>query len=137
MNRTVKFRGKDKHTGEWIYSTGFLQHSTGEVITMIVGELPNRFVTSPIVPETLGQFTGLKDRNGVEIYEGDKVKFMFFTYHEREVEDLKTGTIVFDDLGVLFQHEHGDYLAGLTFYSESDIEVVGNIHDKPKEDAGV
>lgn len=88
----------------------------------------------PICDHVLMQYTGLKDKNEKEIYEGDIVDFTFFYYGETEVEISKKGEIVFDDFGFCFKaNEEEDYLLGnLTFDSESDIEVIGNKYENPE-----
>lgn len=72
----------------------------------------------------LMQFTGLKDRNGVEVYEGDVVKYLTHTAH------------VFwspQDFGFVHYNEVIGGYAGLSFFKGyKDFEVVGNIHQHPE-----
>lgn len=116
--RTIKFRGKRLDNGEWVY--GDLVHlSNGEAC--ILPE-DGGWRHHLIIPDTIGQFTGLQDKNGKEIYEGDVVDFDNY---------LQGRSCVMFDSGC-FRVESTNYTTTLTYHVSLHTHIVGNIHDNPE-----
>ncbi|WP_170019229.1 YopX family protein [Campylobacter sp. RM16190] len=69
------------------------------------------------------QYTGLKDKNGVEIYEGDIIK---------KIGDIKTYSIVFDGVLAAYLMDDGTGGYGLNQMLLRDFEVIGNIYENPE-----
>ena len=126
--REILFRGKRSDNGKWV--EGELLHdmqNRPHLYWKTPKELPIVFSNNAIVgPNTLGQFTGLIDKNGKKIFEGDIVK-VTDDYGETNFSDGGIGDVEFYDGSWYISGEVHNGLNDLTkvYY----VEVIGNIHD--------
>lgn len=125
MRRTIKFRAKTTANGHWVYGS-LINYGDGTLA------IRNRGSEPWVQAETVGQFTGLLDRNGKEIYEGDLIKcsqtkaIIFEVYY-----NLEMGAFCFAG------HTRDGRFEGITamgdiFSFNRTMDVVGNIHDNPE-----
>lgn len=118
MNRTIKFRGKSALNDEWIY--GDLVHRTNSPKTIS----PVQINGIGVKEETVGQFTGLLDKDGKEIYEGD-ILFMGNDGYENIYNKVGIKDGCFGYIG-----EYSGELLPFCNYNITE-GIVGNIYDNP------
>ena len=121
--RDIKFRGKRIDNGEWVYGS-LLNDFGGD--TWIINTLQEikdatiKNVWHKVAPETVGQYTGLRDKNEKEIYEGDILRDEH-TQKIRAVEYNSPSFVLVDSNRYFFWNCHYD-----------EQEVIGNIYENPE-----
>lgn len=129
--REIRFRGKRIGTSEWVYGDLIHRQIWSEAFPVIRMQDDgfDIYEECEVISETVGQYTGLKDKNGKEIFEGDIV-FAIATY------DCANTVVVWDDGGFVLVpcKYYKNYISrcGYKDIRFLDKEVVGNIHDNPE-----
>ena len=119
MNREIEFRGKRLDNGEWLY--GDLMHDNHGGCYVYPLDSLGLFAENKVAPDTVGQFTGLCDKNGKKIFEDDVVRYN---------DTFDSDYVKYDE------KQKVEFIDGC-FYPISeewcqDIKVIGNIHDNPE-----
>jgi len=127
--REIKFRGLRVDGGEWIY--GSHQHVVRKCrLELIIDWDSNQ--EYEVNPNAVGQFTGLKDKNGKDIYEGDKLVTLW--------GDRCDGVVEYDDSCAQFcfkaTHLGRSFSYDFVTTQSDEYEIVGNIHEDKAKEAG-
>ena len=132
--REILFRGKaaedeeffNVKQGQWLYGSLVIDEYADCLFVEDSSE--EDIKTSCILPETVGQYTGLKDKNGAKIFEGDIVRLENDYIRYILYSGVRCSFITMMYCNQLECYE----MCRLGEYSEHEIEVIGNIHDNPE-----
>ena len=123
--REIVFRGKHKATGKWCEGN---LHVDKQGVAIITPDDTPLGCYGQVDPDTVGQYTGLIDKNGKKIFEGDIVVLTLpaAKMHWRAVYKFHSGAF-----GMVWEHmgERWQAFAGIC---NAEYEVIGNIHDNPE-----
>ena len=126
--REILFRGKQLDNGEWVY--GYYVH-IGPVSCQrayIIPEYASSLYVNEVDPSTVGQYTGLKDKNGKRIFEGDIAKVLQGKDKDIAYVGFENGAfMLYPKTGNIYERTLWSY-----WYNDWDVEVIGNITDNPE-----
>lgn len=125
MKREIKFRGKSSVTNEWVYGSPVKVCNESHIIGFDEVDLDGHHIVfysdRPVFTkqETIGQFTGLHDKNGNDIYEGDIIR-----------NEICKGIVVYKNGA--FVLDLGKSCGCVYLFCLDSLLVVGNIYDNPE-----
>lgn len=124
MNREIKFRIWNDYDKKMIHWNELLEKNLANIFTI------------PSYDKWLMQYTGLHDKNGKEIYEGDIVLLDCYYYEEPAFDgEFK---VIYDDINGMWllvdleNKDRGFAFGEIRSYYKAEIEVIGNIYDNPE-----
>lgn len=144
--REIKFRGKSKNVNEWCYGTYIFTNDnrndpfrTGpfkeshRIVFWVAGDWNmGGWVDEEVIPETVGQYTGLKDKNGKEIYEGDIILWR----NEKYVVKFQSG-MFYASVEEFNKDVYGGFPLWRLVEYQDETEcgvIVGNIYEYKEEE---
>ena len=131
LDRTIKFRGKRLDDKDLSWCTGYpvpFFKKNDKYLYLMDKITASSVYGHPIVPETLCQFTGMCDRYGREVWEGDIVRY-------RTTDDRYKKHPQFVNLVISYNENSASFQAGDIFWERlnpSRVEVIGNVFDNPE-----
>ena len=122
--REILFRGKRESDGKWIYglySDDYVHDTDFPCIMPLRSEYDDGDWS--VIRETVGQYTGLKDKNGKMIFEGDIIKNK--AWYVIEFKNCGYGLVPFGKGKIIPIMGHWNF-------NSNEVEIIGNVHDNPE-----
>lgn len=162
MNREILFRGKRVDNGEWIYGyyfydnqneKGYITFGNNTYKIKLFGEGYNNYQVTAfeVIPETVGRYTGLTDKNGTKIFEGDILEcnnnpkdLVKVVFGEFDVIEVDTLHVIDTVIGWHYEVVPTDALSRCEPFNTSmpltdfyiqylcNMQIIGNIYDNPE-----
>lgn len=137
MSREIKFRGKRVDNGEWVYGSYFNVGYSNKIVESLWNkeDESHHFRYHDVNTKTVGQYTGLKDKNGKEIYSGTELKIQLpMGGFWGDVKQEKTGVVRYESekggFIVEWEHSRNQHHVNLTCDIAFSSEITGPIHNK-------
>ena len=131
--REILFRGKRVDNGEWVegFYVNVPEHYKQEMSGKSYIVSINNGLFMEVVPETVGEYTGMKGKNGKKIFEGDIIRTR--GYYGKEIGVIRRGEYTVYSRYVFSGYYCEDKTSALIEWTSSwSCEVIGTIHDNPE-----
>ena len=135
--REILFRGKHSPKSMWDYGDLYIDHD--KVYISMREKMHGVRVHGEVIPDTVGQFTGLTDKNGTKIFEGDILSIArrmdgMGTYYFPAIEYPVNVVVKWDMCSWMWETiaEDTRYISFPDAWCHYECEVIGNIHDNPE-----
>lgn len=128
--REILFRAKREATNEWVY--GYFVNEHDDFLIYVHPQIITRSGRYYVNENTLGQFTGLTDKNGTKIFEGDIVRIAEDYYDGLHYSGNE---VYYSDGAFCVEYETPEYdvtSIGFLVREGVEVEVIGNIYDNPE-----
>lgn len=131
LKREIKFKAQSEENNNWIYGDLINDFDNCYIGQDILDETGNPiYVKFLILEETICEYIGLKDKNGTNLYEGDKCK----NYFAKEYGIVSEGVVEYLEGRFILRYDEKMYTEFM-FLKSNELEVIGNIYDKKEQEA--